>query len=250
MGSSVRFMMVWVVFATIFVLFLATLPAQAQDRASTAAVVGNQAVSRIDPTASEPITGSRTPVLPPPFTSEASDAYLVKLAYGRTFGTCTELDYATLEVSRRGPRLAKSTSYGPIIAEVQLSMLASYVLYREGTVERLKRLDFDNGYEVGWLPKGRFTLPRGPLGLSTYLESGAGIGYVSETYRNSGSRWNWSLLAGFGMERNLQGRTVLSMGLQWRHLSNGNMWGKGDELHHSNSGTDMIQGLATVIYNF
>ncbi|MFZ5864655.1 MAG: acyloxyacyl hydrolase [Thermodesulfobacteriota bacterium] len=250
MGSSVRFIMVWVVFATIFVLFFATLPAQAQDRASTAAVVGNQAVSRIDPTASEPGTGSRAPILPPPFTTEASDAYLVKLAYGRTFGTCTELDYATLEVSRRGPRLARSTSYGPIIAEVQMAMLASYVLYKEGTVERLKRLDFDNGYEVGWLPKGRFTLPRGPLGLSTYLESGAGIGYVSETYRNSGSRWNWSLLAGFGMERNLQGRTILSMGLQWRHLSNGNMWGKGDELHHSNSGTDMIQGLATVIYNF
>jgi hypothetical protein len=38
--------------------------------------------------------------------------------------------------------------------------------------------------------------------------------------------------------------------MQWRHLSNGNMWGKGDELHHSNSGTDMIQGMVAFVHHF
>ncbi len=32
--------------------------------------------------------------------------YLVKLAYGRTFGTSTELDYATLEISKRVKKIS------------------------------------------------------------------------------------------------------------------------------------------------
>ena len=83
-----------------------------------------------------------------------------------------------------------------------------------------------------------------------YGECGAGIGYVSETYRNSGSRFNWSLLGGFGLERRLKSHALIALGVQWRHLSNGNMWGTGDELHNSNSGTDMIQGLATFLHIF
>jgi hypothetical protein len=176
--------------------------------------------------------------------------YLVKLAYGKTFGTSTELDYATLEFSRRVSKYPALTVFGPAIGEVQVALLASYVFYNEGTIERTKRLNFHDGYELAWLPKGRFTFPHGCLGMSPYLESGAGLSYVSETYRNSGSRWNWSLLGGFGLEKCLPGQGALSLGVQWRHLSNGNMWGTGDELHNSNSGTDMIQCLATFLHQF
>jgi len=176
--------------------------------------------------------------------------YLVKLAYGKTFGTSTELDYATLEFSRRVTQYPALTHWGPALAEVQVALLASYVFYNEGTIERTKKLDFHDGYELAWIPKGRFTFPNQWMGLSPYLESGAGLSYVSETYRNSGSRWNWSLLGGFGLEKCMPGRGTLSLGVQWRHLSNGNMWGQGDELHNSNSGTDMIQGLATFLHQF
>ncbi len=175
---------------------------------------------------------------------------LVKLAYGRTFGTSTQLDYATLEVSKRVKRYPTMTVCGPAFGEVQVALLGSYVFYYEGNIERLKKLNFHDGYELGWVPKGRFTFPGGPMGWDTYLESGAGLGYVSETYRNSGSRWNWSLMGGFGFEKCMPYGGSFSLGVQWRHLSNGNMWGKGDELHNSNSGTDMLQGLATFLQRF
>jgi hypothetical protein len=176
--------------------------------------------------------------------------YRVKLAYGRTFGTLSDLDYVTIEVSRPLSRYPAVISYGSATGEVQLAFLASHVCYRSRKIERLRRLDFHDGYELAFLPKGRFTLPPGPLGVVPYLESGAGMSYVSETYCNSGSRWNVSLLAGIGIERILPGHAVFSMGLQWRHLSNGNMWGEGDELHNSNSGTDMVQGLAALVQRF
>jgi len=176
--------------------------------------------------------------------------YLVKLAYGRTIGTSTELDYATLEVSKRVSRYPTMTVCGPALGEVQVALLGSYVFYYEGNIERLKKLNFHDGYELGWLPKGRFTFPGGPRGWDTYLESGAGMSYVSETYRNSGSRWNWSLMGGCGFEKCMPYGGSISFGVQWRHLSNGNMWGKGDELHNSNSGTDMLQGLATFLHRF
>ncbi|MCX5862319.1 MAG: acyloxyacyl hydrolase [Desulfomonile sp.] len=176
--------------------------------------------------------------------------YLIKIAYGRTFGTSTDLDYATLELSKSVSRHPVATSYGPTVGELHLAVLASYVLYYGGTIERVKRLDFRDGFEVAWLPKGRFTFPGGVIGMVPYGECGAGIGYVSETYRNSGSRFNWSLLGGFGLERRLKSHALIALGVQWRHLSNGNMWGTGDELHNSNSGTDMIQGLATFLHIF
>jgi hypothetical protein len=176
--------------------------------------------------------------------------YGVKMAYGRTFGTCTSLDYATLEVNKPVKQYPLKTAYGAAVGELQLAVIASYVFYSGGVVERIKRLDFRDGYEVGSIPKGRIILPVGPLGLNTYMETGAGMSYVSETYRNSGSRFNWSLMGGLGWERTIQDRAAVSVGLQWRHLSNGNMWGCGDELHNSNSGTDMLQGIATFVKRF
>lgn len=176
--------------------------------------------------------------------------YLVKVAYGKTFGTSTNLDYATLEVSKSVARSKALESLGPRVAELHFSMMASYVLYYEGNVERAKRLNFQDGYEVGWVPKGRFIFPGVFLGMIPYGECGMGISYVSETYRNSGSRFNWSLLGGLGLERKLTDKSLLAFGIQWRHLSNGNMWGKGDELHNSNSGTDMVQALATLVQPF
>lgn len=187
--------------------------------------------------------------VPAPQFAQAND-YRIKLAYGTTFGTLTELDYATLELSKPISSHPALTVFGPAIAEVQVALIASYVFYHEGTVEELKRLDFHDGYELAWLPKGRFTFPAGFMGMSPYLESGAGVGYVTETYRNSGSRWNWSFLNGCGLEKCLPGQGKVSIGVQWRHMCNGNMWGKGDELHDSNSGTDMVQGLATFLQTF
>lgn len=198
----------------------------------------------------------QVPIAPTPYVgpgqclTDPKPDYLIKLAYGRTFGTLTELDYATLEVSKRVKRYPAMTVCGPALGEVQVALLGSYVFYYEGNTERLKKLDFHDGYELGWLPKGRFTFPGGPRGWDTYLESGAGMSYVSETYRNSGSRWNWSLMGGFGLEKCMPRGGSISLGIQWRHLSNGNMWGKGDELHNSNSGTDMVQGLATFLHRF
>jgi len=182
--------------------------------------------------------------------TESDSEYRVRLAFGRTFGTSTSLDYTTVEVSRRISDYVEDVLPASGKGQFQLSFLASHVSYKGGHVERIKRLDFHDGYELGVLPKAIVELPAGPLGLQTYLESGAGIGYVSETYRNSGSRWNWSLLAGLGMERTLHQRTSVTVGMLWRHLSNGNMWGKGDELHNSNSGTDMIQGTAAFVHRF
>ena len=176
--------------------------------------------------------------------------FVVRLAFGKTFGTCTSLDYSTVEIAKRGSKYAALTALGPAFMELQMALLASHVLYRAGKVERLKKLNFHNGYEFGWMPKSRITLASDILSFKTYMESGAGIGYVTETYRNSGSRWNWSLAAGFGMEKLFPGRMLMTVGLQWRHLSNGNMWGRGDELHNSNSGTDMIQGSALMIHRF
>jgi len=196
-------------------------------------------------------TGWRPPPMVPMYAPvPGTGDYLVKMAYGRTFGTCTQLDYATLELSKRVKRYPAMTVCGPAIGEVQFAVLGSYVFYYEGDLERMKRLDFHDGYELAGLPKGRFTFSAGPMGMATYVESGAGMSYVSETFRNSGSRWNWSLLGGMGLEKCLGEEGIFSIGVQWRHLSNGNMWGKGDELHNSNSGTDMIQGLATFIHQF
>jgi hypothetical protein len=175
--------------------------------------------------------------------------YVVKLAYGRTYGTCTELDYATLELTRRVSQFPAMTHWGPATGEVQLGLLASYVVYYEGQLERLKKLNFHDGYEIGWLPKGRFTIPLGCSGFASFLESGAGLSYVSETFRNSGSRFNWSFLNGIGLEKSVQGG-AFAVGIQWRHLCNGNCFGTGDELHNSNSGTDMLQGMAIFNHPF
>ncbi|MGO9570436.1 MAG: hypothetical protein ACLP5H_23135 [Desulfomonilaceae bacterium] len=197
-----------------------------------------------------PPNGLPASLLPPVPAFRPINDYLVKLAYGRTYGTSTQLDYATLEFSKRLSSYPAATIWGPAVGEVQMALLASYVFYYEGNVERVKRLDFHDGFELAWVPKGRFTFPICSIGMSPYLESGAGLSYVSETFRNSGSRWNWSFLGGFGFERCLPGNATFSLGVQWRHLCNGNMWGKGDELHNSNSGTDMIQGLASFVHRF
>ena len=71
----------------------------------------------------------------------------------------TQLDYATLEVSKRVKRYPTMTVCGPAWGEVQVAMLGSYVFYYEGNIERLKKLNFHDGYELGWVPKGRFTFP-------------------------------------------------------------------------------------------
>lgn len=189
------------------------------------------------------------PFIPPPMPQTPMD-YLVKLAYGRTFGTSTELDYATLEISKSLSRYPAWTHWGPAQGEIQMALMASYVFYYEGNIERQKKLNYHDGYELAWLPKGRFSFVQGFLGMKPYLESGAGLSYVSETYRNSGSRWNWSLLGGGGLESCLPGGAAIALGVQWRHLSNGNMWGTGDELHNSNSGTDMIQGMVSLLQKF
>ncbi len=241
---------IWIVFVcAVYCGWLAAL-CQAGDEANRAGGPGclSAAVS-FDPGR---VRGPYVPEVcfPANQTGGQPDNYLLKLAFGRTFGTCTELDYATVELTRRVQKFPVLTYLGPAMGEVQLAMLGSYVFYHEGTVERIKNLNFEDGFEFGCVPKGRFTFMAVRGGVNPYLESGAGLGYVSETFRNSGSRWNWSLLGGLGVEQCLAGTSVLSLGVQWRHLSNGNMWGKGDELHNSNSGTDMIQGLATLRRSF
>lgn len=190
-----------------------------------------------------------SPSAPFPATACSKD-FQLKLAYGRTYGTSTELDYATLELARRITTFPALTHWGPAVGEVQVATLASYVVYYEGQIERIKKLDFHDGYEIGWMPKGKFTFQSCWLRMSPYVESGAGLSYVSETYRNSGSRINWSFLGGLGLEKEFSDSGAFSLGVQWRHMCNGNMWGKGDELHNSNSGTDMIQGLATFTHRF
>lgn len=180
----------------------------------------------------------------------AAPDYRFKVAYGRTFGTSTALDYATVELDRRLTAAETEGLWGPARGEFRLAVLASRVNYHAGDIERVKKLEFQDGVEMALLPKARISFLEGPAGFLPYMESGAGMSYVTETYRNSGSRWNWSLLGGMGMERRLLGKAAVSLGLQWRHLSNGNMWGKGDELHNSNSGTDMIQAVAALQHQF
>ncbi len=229
------------------------------------AVLSSATAGEFAPLAAATGYGPSAALMPPPYTVVPSQAplpppmgsmffpqndYLVKMAYGRTFGTSTELDYATLEFSKKVAQYPILTYLGPAAGEVQMAFLASYVFYTPGDIEKIKRLNFRDGYELAWLPKGRFTFSVGPMGMNPYVESGAGMSYVSETYRNSGSRFNWSLLGGFGLQKCMPGAAVVSVGVQWRHLSNGNMWGVGDELHNSNSGTDMIQGLATILHRF
>jgi hypothetical protein len=188
-------------------------------------------------------------IIPVGIIFQRPDDYQITVAYGRTFGTSTSLDYATLEVSKPltqySPPLLRKLGTG----ELQLALLASYVIYNPGVIERVKRLNFRDGYELAWLPKNKISLRASLLGMVPYMEGGAGLGYVSETYRNSGSRFNWSLLGVMGLEKSLS-HGVISLGLQWRHMSNGNMWGQGDELHNSNSGTDMLQGLASIVQRF
>jgi len=154
--------------------------------------------------------------------STASD-YQLKFAYGKTFGTSTSLDYTTVEFNRRLTAADTEGFYGPARGEFRLALLASRVNYHEGDIERVKKLEFQDGLEMAVLPKARISFLEGPAGFLPYMESGAGMSYVTETYRNSGSRWNWSLLGGMGMERRLLGKAAVSLGLQWRHLSNGNM---------------------------
>jgi hypothetical protein len=180
----------------------------------------------------------------------SSTDYQFKFAYGKTFGTSTALDYTTVELNRRITAGETEGFYGPARGEFRLALLASRVNYHAGDIERVKRLEFQDGLEMAVLPKARISFLEGLAGFLPYMESGAGMSYVTETYRNSGSRWNWSLLGGMGMERRLVGKAAVSLGLQWRHLSNGNMWGKGDELHNSNSGTDMVQAVAALLHQF
>ncbi len=241
-----RLMVVWACCA----LTLAASAAVSSDAISTAERSTVRNIVKAIPSSEENSPESTLPAISSTLTSAEEGGYMLKMAYGKTFGTCTDLDYATLEFSKPVKKFPTVTKLGPGIGEVQLALIGSYVMYHGGNVERIKRLDFRDGVEISGLPKGRFTFPFGPLGAATYFESGAGLGYVSETYRNSGSRWNWSLLGGFGFERTVFSRGLVCLGLQWRHLSNGNMWGKGDELHNSNSGTDMIQGLATLVHRF
>ncbi len=94
------------------------------------------------------------------------------------------------------------TYWGPAVGEVQVATFASYVVYYEGQIERIKKLDFHDGYELAWMPKGRFTFPSCWLGMSPYVESGAGLSYVSETYRNSGSRVNCRSSEGWDWRKN------------------------------------------------
>ena len=176
--------------------------------------------------------------------------YLVKLAYGTTFATHTPLDYATLEVSAPFKRYSMMTPCGTWFSEFQFALLASYVIYSESDADRAHNRNFRSGYELGGLPKLRFTFPSRSVSLDAYLEGGVGTDYVTETYRNAGSRWNWLLLAGFGLQKSIGGNAVMSLGIQWRHISNASMWGTSNEIHSHNPGTNMIQGTVTFRYPF
>ncbi len=249
MGSVRRLRSLLVGWA-VFLAILSSYPAMAGDGFSPEAFPGyahTPPLQLVGPCAVGP---PQSCMLPPPPAFVPLKDYVLKFAYGRTVGTCTMLDYATLELSKPLSRCPVLTVCGPAWAEVQLALLGSYVFYNEGDVERMKRLNFADGYELAWLPKGRFVFTENCWGMNPYWESGAGVSYVSETYRNSGSRWNWTFLGGFGFEKCLPNGGAFSLGVQWRHLCNGNMWGKGDELHNSNSGTDMVQGHATFLHRF
>jgi hypothetical protein len=192
----------------------------------------------------------RTNFLPESCVVRPFSDYLVKLAYGTTFLTLTPLDYATLEVSAPFKRYSMMTPWGTCFSEFQLALLGSYVIYRESAADRAHNRNFRDGYELGGLPKLRFTFPCGPVPLDAYVEGGVGTDYVTETYRNAGSRWNWLLLAGFGLQKSIRGNAIMSLGVQWRHISNASMWGTSNEIHSHNPGTNMIQGLVTFRYPF
>ena len=176
--------------------------------------------------------------------------YLVKLAYGTTFLSSTPLDYATLEVSAPFKRYSMMTPWGTWFGEFQFALLGSYVTYHESDADRAHNRNFRNGYELGGLPKLRLTFPCTSVSLDAYVEGGVGTDYVTETYRNAGSRWNWLLLAGFGLQKSMPGNAVMAVGVQWRHISNASMWGTSNEIHSHNPGTNMIQGLVTFRYPF
>jgi Lipid A 3-O-deacylase (PagL) len=188
--------------------------------------------------------------VPEPCVVHPLSEYLVKLAYGKTFLTSTPLDYATLEVSAPFKRYSMMTPWGPWFSEFQVALLGSYVIYRESDADRAHNRNFRSGYELGGLPKLRFTFPDRSVSLDAYFEGGVGIDYVTETYRNAGSRWNWLLLSGFGLQKSIRGNGIMSLGVQWRHISNANMWGTTNEIHSYNPGTNMIQGLVTFRYPF
>ncbi|MGB6065778.1 MAG: acyloxyacyl hydrolase [Desulfomonilaceae bacterium] len=192
----------------------------------------------------------RANFVPEPSVVYPFSEYLVKLAYGKTFLTSTPLDYATLEVSAPFKRYSMMTPWGMWFSEFQFALLGSYVIYRESDADRAHNRNFRSGYELGGLPKLRFTFPCGSVSLDAYVEGGVGIDYVTETYTNAGSRWNWLLLSGFGLQKSIRGNGIMSLGVQWRHISNANMWGTSNEIHSYNPGTNMIQGLVTFRYPF
>ncbi len=142
------------------------------------------------------------------------------------------------------------TPWGTVSTEFQLALLGSHVIYRESDADRAHNLNFRSGYELGGLPKLRLTFPHRSVPWGAYFEGGVGIDYVTETYRNAGSRWNWLLMTGFGLQKSTPGNAIMSLGVQWRHISNASMWGTSNEIHSHNPGTNMIQGLVTFRYAF
>ncbi len=192
----------------------------------------------------------RANFVPKPCVVHPFSEYLVKLAYGTTFLTLTPLDYATLEVTAPFKRYSMMTPWGTWFSEFHFALLGSFVIYRESDADRAHNRNFRSGYEMGGLPKLRFTFPCRSVSLDAYFEGGVGIDYVTETYRNAGSRWNWLLLSGFGLQKSIRGNAIMSLGVQWRHISNASMWGTSNEIHSHNPGTNMIQGLVTFRYPF
>ncbi len=142
------------------------------------------------------------------------------------------------------------TPWRPWFTEFQFALLGSYVIYRESDSDRAHNRNFSSGYELGGLPKLQFTFPGRSVPWDAYVEGGVGIDYLTETYRNAGSAWNWLLLTGFGLQKSVRGNAIMSLGVQWRHLSNASMWGTSNEIHSHNPGTNMIQGLVTFRYPF
>lgn len=208
---------------------------------------GSRAI--IDNVQSVPVA-PRANFVPEPSVVHPFSNYLFKLAYGRTFLTSTPLDYATLEVSAPFKRYYMRTPWGTWFSELQFALLGSYVIYRESAADRAHNRNFRDGYELGGLPKLRFTFPCRSVSLDAYVEGGVGTDYVTETYRNAGSHWNWLLLGGFGLQESIRGNAIMSLGVQWRHISNASMWGTSNEIHSHNPGTNMIQGLVTFRYPF
>ena len=101
----------------------------------------------------------RANFVPEPCVVHPFSEYLVKLAYGTTFLTSTPLDYATLEVSAPFKRYSMMTPWGAWFSEFQFALLGSYVIYRESDADRAHNRNFRSGYELGGLPKLRFTFP-------------------------------------------------------------------------------------------